>query len=141
MTPSKQARDIIADFEGCKLSAYLCPANVATIGYGRTTNVKMGDTCTQEQADAWLAEELEHFGSGVAQLVKVEVSQNQFDALVSFAYNVGLGALKKSTLLRLLNLNKHDECGAQFLRWDKAGGKVLAGLTRRREAEKAMFES
>lgn len=141
MTPSKQARDIIADFEGCKLSAYLCPANVPTIGYGRTTNVKMGDNCSQEQADSWLAEELEHFGAGVAEMVKVEVSQNQFDALVSFAYNVGLGALKKSTLLRLLNLNKHDECGAQFLRWNKAGGKVLAGLTRRREAEKEMFES
>jgi lysozyme len=141
MTPSKQARDIIADFEGCKLSAYLCPANVPTIGYGRTSNVKMGDTCTQEQADAWLQEELDHFGSGVAEMIKVEVNQNQFDALVSFAYNVGLGALKGSTLLRLLNQGKHSECGEQFLRWNKAGGKVLAGLIRRRIAEKVMFES
>jgi lysozyme len=141
MTPSKQARDIIADFEGCKLKAYLCPANVPTIGYGRTSNVKMGDTCTQEQADAWLQEELDHFGSGVVEMIKVEVNQNQFDALVSFAYNVGLGALKGSTLLRLLNEGKHGECGEQFLRWNKAGGTVLAGLTRRRQAEKAMFES
>lgn len=130
---------LIKQFEGCKLTAYLCPANVWTIGWGRTINVKRGDTCAQAQADAWLTEEYDAFERKVLALVKVPVTSNQLGALVSFAYNVGVGALGSSTLLRLLNGKDYQGAAGQFSRWDKAGGRVLAGLTRRRAAEAALF--
>jgi lysozyme len=130
---------LIKQFEGCRLIAYLCPAGVWTIGWGRTTNVKRGDTCTQAQADAWLAQEYDAFEKKVGALVHVPVTANQLGALVSFAYNVGIGALGSSTLLRLLNAGHPDQAAAQFGRWNKAGGKVLAGLSKRRAAEAALF--
>ena len=120
--------------------AYLCPANIWTIGWGRTTNVKRGDTCTQAQADAWLLAEYEAFESQVRQLVKAPVTDNQLGALVSFTYNVGVGNFRSSTLLRLLNAGDYAGAAAQFARWNKGGGQVLAGLTRRRTAEAALFE-
>lgn len=93
MTNSSRAGlALIKTYEGCKLTAYLCPAGKWTIGYGRTTNVKKGDTCSQAQADAWLLEEYDAFESKVRALVKVALTANQLGALVSFAYNVGVGA-------------------------------------------------
>ncbi|WP_343545396.1 lysozyme [Sphingomonas paucimobilis] len=140
MTNSSRAGlALIKTYEGCKLTAYLCPAGKWTIGYGRTTNVKKGDTCSQAQADAWLLEEYDAFESKVRALVKVALTANQLGALVSFAYNVGVGALKDSTLLRLLNAADYSGAAAQFARWNKGGGKVLPGLVKRRAAEAALF--
>lgn len=136
---SRKGLDLIKKFEGCKLSAYLCPAGVLTIGWGRTTNVKRGDTCTQAQADAWLVQEYDAFERKVRALIKVTVTPNQLSALVSFAYNVGVGALQSSTLLRLLNQGDYAGAAAQFARWNKTAGKTLAGLTRRRKAEADLF--
>lgn len=130
---------LIKEFEGCELSAYLCPAKKWTIGWGRTTNVKAGDKCTQQQADAWLNEEYDAFEAKVRKLLKVPVTANQLGALVSFAYNVGVGAFSGSTLVKLLNAGDYAGAAGQFARWNKAGGRVLAGLTRRRAAEAALF--
>jgi lysozyme len=139
-TTSKRAGlGLIKQFEGCRLTAYLCPAGVWTIGWGRTTNVKRGDTCTQAQADAWLVAEYDAFERRVRALVKVPLTTNQLGALVSFAYNVGTGALASSTLLRLLNAGQYEAAAQQFARWNKAGGRVLSGLTRRRKAEAELF--
>lgn len=136
---SRAGLGLVKTFEGCKLSAYLCPANVPTIGYGRTRGVKLGQTITQAQADAWLEEEYDEFEAGVRKLVKVPLTANQLGALTSFAYNLGLGNLKASTLLKLLNARDYDGAAAQFARWNKAAGRVLAGLTKRRAAEAALF--
>ncbi|MEV5030969.1 lysozyme [Sphingobium sp. LMC3-1-1.1] len=136
---SRNGLDLIKQFEGCKLTAYQCPAKVWTIGYGRTTNVKKGDTCTQAQADAWLVEEYDAFEKKVRALVKVPVSDNQLGALVSFAYNVGVGNLASSTLLKKLNAGDYASAAGQFPKWNKAGGVILAGLVRRRAAEALLF--
>ena len=130
---------LIKEFEGCKLKAYKCPAGVWTIGYGHTDGVKEGDEITQQEADRLLADDVHSFSAGVQRLVTSDINRNQLGALTSFAFNVGLGNLRHSTLLRLVN--KGDFVGAanQFPRWNKAGGKVLAGLTRRREAERKLF--
>lgn len=139
---SDKGIDLIKRFEGCRLKAYPDPATGGepwTIGWGHTKGVKRGDTCTQEQADAWLQEEATEFSIQVLKLVKVRITQNQLDALTSFAYNVGIGALAKSTLLRLLNEGKTQEAADQFSRWNKAAGKVMAGLSTRREAERRLF--
>ena len=138
-TSSRAGLGLIQTFEGCKLSAYLCPAGVPTIGYGRTTGVKLGQTITQAQADAWLLEEYDAFERKVRALVKVPLTAHQLGSLVSFAYNVGTGALGSSTLLRLLNKGDYAGAALQFGRWNKAGGKVLNGLTRRRKAETDLF--
>lgn len=130
---------LIKEYEGCRLTAYLCPAGIPTIGYGRTRGVKLGDTCTQEQADDWLRDDLESVYSDIDALVEVPLTQGQFDALCSFVYNLGGPALRGSTLLRLLNAGDYEAARKQIPRWDKAGKVVLAGLTRRRAAEAAMF--
>ena len=98
-----------------------------------------GDTCTQAEADSWLLDELRGFGEGVEKLVKVPLTQNQFDALVCFAYNVGLGNLKSSTLLKLLNAGDYSGACAQFSRWNKSNGRPMKGLTIRRKAEAELF--
>lgn len=139
MRTSQKGIDLIKKFEGCRLEAYKCPAGIWTIGYGHTKGVQNGQKITQAQAEEFLIEDLKVYEKAVESCVKVPLSQNQFDALVSFCYNCGSGALKTSTLLRLLNEGKYSEAGEQFLRWNKAGGRVLAGLTRRREEEREMF--
>lgn len=132
--------DLIKGFEGCKLTAYRDSVNVLTIGYGHTgSDVTDGLTITQEQAEALLRQDLDRFESGVSDLVTVAVSDNAFAALVSFSYNLGLGNLKASTLLKKLNAGDTAGAADEFPRWNKAGGKVLAGLTRRREAERTLF--
>ena len=139
MRTSQKGIDLIKKLEGCRLEAYKCPAGVWTIGYGHTKGVQNGQKITQAQAEEFLIEDLKVYEKAVESCVKVPLSQNQFDALVSFCYNCGSGALKTSTLLRLLNEGKYSEAGEQFLRWNKAGGKVLVGLTRRREEERELF--
>jgi lysozyme len=141
MNISGKGLQLIKDFEGCKFSAYLDSVSIPTIGYGHIGNVKMGDTITQEQADQMLQEDVALKVKGVNELVKVKVTQAQFDALVSFSYNLGLNNLKKSTLLRRINAGEADQCGDEFLRWNKAGGVELAGLTRHRQAERDLFET
>lgn len=136
--------NLIKEFEGLKLEAYLCPARVPTIGYGTTVypngeKVSLGDTCTEEEAHKYLISDVDKFENSVKKLVKVELNENQFSALVSFCYNLGAGNLKKSTLLRRLNSGDYN-VGNEFLKWNKASGKILKGLTRRRESEKQLFE-
>ena len=135
---SKEA-ELIKSFEGLELESYLCPAGIWTIGYGHTGNVRKGQKITKKEADELLDVDLSVFRKGVRNLVKVPLNQNQFGALVSFAYNVGLGNLKTSTLLRLLNEGNYTGAADQLLRWNKSKGKVLTGLVRRREAERAVF--
>ena len=135
---------LIAQFEGCYLQAYLCPANVWTIGIGTTiypngVKVKKGDKCTLEQAHEYLAHDMIEFEKTVNDSVKVDLTQNQFDALVSLTYNIGSTAFKNSTLLKKLNAKDYAGAADQFLVWNKGGGKVLKGLVRRREAERALF--
>lgn len=131
--------DLIKQFEGLKLEAYLCPAGIPTIGYGHTKNVKLGQKITKEQAEQWLADEYLETESQVANVVTVPLKANQLDALVSFVYNLGIGKLRGSTLLR--KLNKGDYFGAEmeFDKWVFAGGKKLAGLVKRRASERDLF--
>lgn len=137
---SEQCVRMVKNFEGFRATAYRDPVGVLTIGYGTTFGVKPGQTITEPQATERLCDELEHFARGVTQVVKVPLTQNQFDALVSFSYNVGLTAFKKSTLLRLLNQKKYTEAAAEFPKWRIAGGKILPGLVKRRAKERALFE-
>lgn len=133
---------LVREFEGCRLDAYRCPAGIPTIGYGATgPDIRMGMKWTQEEADERLAEDLARFAEGVERLVLVDLTDNQFAALVSFAYNVGLGALAGSTLLRELNAGDYEGAADQFPRWSKGGGRVLPGLVRRRAAERDLFLS
>lgn len=140
MKISENGKDLIRHFEGLKLTAYKCPAGVWTIGYGSTgPHVHAGLSITEEYADELLSDDLARFEKGVDDAVTVGMAQHQFDALVAFSFNVGLGNLRSSTLLKKVNAGLVQEAPAQFLRWDKAAGKVLAGLTRRRQAEAALF--
>jgi GH24 family phage-related lysozyme (muramidase) len=131
--------NLLKKFEGCKLKAYRCPANVCTIGYGHTSaagapEVTDGLTITQERAEEILKVDILKYERAVEDLVKVELTQNQFDVLVDFAYNAGVGALKSSTLLKKVNAGKFDDVPAELMKWTKGGGKVLPGLVRRRQA-------
>ena len=133
---------LIREFEQCRLRAYKpTPDDVWTIGWGHTAGVRMGDTCTQEEADAWFAEDVVRFEQAVNAAVTVPLTQNEFDALVSFAYNVGVGAFRGSTLVRLLNNSDYEGAEKQFLRWTKQAGNELAGLVRRRNAERDLFNT
>ena len=137
---SQEGVALIKKFEGCKLEAYLCPAEKWTIAYGRIKNVKEGDTCTQEQAEKWLNEELVEYEEYVENLVEVPLSQCQFDALVAWTYNLGPSNLSSSTMLKCLNKTEFERVPSEIKRWNKAGGEVLDGLIRRREAEAMLFQ-
>jgi lysozyme len=141
MNISQEGIALIKRFEGCELEAYLDSVGIPTIAYGRIKNVRMGDTCTQEQAESWLEEELPEYEGYINDLVKVDLVQCQFDALCSWVYNLGPNNLKESTLLRVLNEGDYSSVPAEIKRWNKAGGKVLEGLVRRREAEALLFEN
>ena len=134
-----QNADIIKHHEGLVLHAYLCPAGVPTIGYGHTGGVSMGDVITEKKADELLKKDLRSAEYAVNKYVNVDLNQNQFDALVSFVFNLGAGNFKSSTLLRKLNFSDYDGAASEFKRWNKAGGRVLAGLTKRRLAEEKLF--
>ncbi len=133
--------ELVKKFEGCKLGAYLCPAGIATIGYGNTeyedgTKVKIGDVISQERAEELLSHILNIFSKGVDKLISVKLNDNQRASLISFAYNVGIGNLKSSTLLRMVNTDPSDHyIKGEFLKWNKAHGKVIDGLTKRRSIE------
>jgi lysozyme len=138
----KAGLDLIKEFEGLKLRAYLCPAKVWTIGYGSTgPHVTAGKVITNAEAEDLLKEDLARFERAVTGFVTVPLTQNQYDALVSFAFNVGISALERSTLLKRVNAKRFDDVPAEFLKWNRAGGRPLAGLTRRRAAEAALFKS
>jgi lysozyme len=137
---SSEGVALIKKFEGCELEAYQCSADVWTLGYGHTSGVSEGDTCTAEEAESMLTEDLQKFEGYVNDLVEVDLTQNQFDALVAWTYNLGPGALKESTLLRKLNDGDYKDAPYQIKRWNRAGGKVLDGLVRRREAESLLFK-
>ena len=139
MNVSETGIELIKKFEGCVLKAYKCPAGIWTIGYGHTSNVKKGQTITQEQAENYLKQDLNRFEISVNNLVNVRLNQNQFDALVSFCYNLGSGNLKNSTLLKLLNKKDYTGAAEEFDRWVYASGKKLSGLVKRRAAEKELF--
>lgn len=139
MEISQTGIDLIKKFEGCSLKAYRCPAGILTIGYGHTNKVFVDDVITQEEAETLLKQDLIIHCNNVSKLVKVSLNQNQFDALVSFEYNVGYGAFSGATLLKLLNQGKYKEAAEQFDRWIYAGKKVLPGLVNRRKAEKELF--
>ena len=141
------AIDLIKNAEGCRLEAYYCPAHIPTIGYGHTgpdvTAADVGDTtATQREAEDLLVGDLAKFASGVEHLVTVPTTDNQFGTLVSFAFNLGLGALSGSTLLRLLNAGDVKGASLEFGRWCHGGGYrpvTLPGLVKRREAERVLF--
>jgi lysozyme len=141
MKLSKVGADLIQKYEGCSLKAYKCPAGIWTIGYGHTGGVKQGQVLTQAQADKLFDTDIQRFVEGVNKCVKVDINQNQFDALVSFAYNCGVTALQKSTLLEYVNKKQFSKAAAEFDRWTKSNGKVLPGLVRRRDEEQALFLS
>ena len=139
MEISAEGLALIKKFEGCELEAYQCSAGVWTIGYGHTKGVQPGDTWSQSHAEHMLEVELEEYQSYINEYVTVNLSQNQFDALVSWVYNLGPNNLKASTLLKVLNSGDYEGVPAQIRRWNKAGGVVLDGLIRRREAEALLF--
>ena len=140
MEISQKGIDLIKKFEGCRLTSYRCPAGILTVGYGHTgSDVHAGMTISQNDADRLLKMDLIVHSNNVNKLVKVALNQNQFDALVSFEYNVGYGALANSTLLRLLNAGDYKGAAGQFGRWVYAGGKILQGLVNRRKAETLLF--
>ena len=140
MQISQNGIDLIKKFEGCSLTAYKCPAGVNTIGYGHTKGVKLGDVITQEQAEQFLKDDLKVFESTVNLYVlpNCDLTQNEFDALVSLCYNIGGTNFKNSTLLK--KLVAHDKEGAanEFDKWVLSKGKKLQGLVNRRKAEKKM---
>lgn len=140
MRINKDGLSIIKQCEGCRLKAYLCPSLIPTIGYGHTTGVKLGDIITQADADRFLLQDIKRFEQAVAALVKVPINTNQFSALVSFTFNVGVGAFKSSTLLKKLNLRDYKGCSNEFDRWVYGSNKKpLEGLKKRRKLERELF--
>lgn len=142
MTISQAGVALIKEFESCRLTAYRDGAEIWTIGWGHTHAVKQGDVWTQARADLSLAEDIAEDGENpVNRFVDVSLTQNQFDALVSFTYNEGAGRLASSTLLRLLNSGNPALAAEEFTKWDLVAGKPSAGLMRRRLAEQRLFLS
>lgn len=139
MRYSKEGMALTEQFESCRLEAYQDSAGVLTIGWGHTHGVEQGMTCSQEQADQWLLDDVADAENAVSRLVKGGMSQDEFDALVDFTFNVGVGAFQHSTMLAMLNDNDVQGAADEFEKWDMAGGKVVAGLLRRRNAERALF--
>lgn len=146
MKPSKRCIDLIKEFEGFSDRPYRCPAGIITTGYGATfypngVKVKLTDPqITKEKATEMLGLMVDKFAVQVDKLITVDIKQNQFDALVSFAYNVGIGNFRNSTLLRKLNLKANNAViSLEINKWNRANGNIMAGLTRRRQAEAKMF--
>lgn len=145
MKINEKGIQLIKSFEGCLLNAYLDSVRVPTIGYGATfyedgKRVKIGDRITQERANELLNHHIELFAEKIKPLIKKELNENQFSALVSFAFNLGYNALGRSTLLKKVNSNPDNHMiRTEFLKWNKAGGKTLRGLTRRRMAEAKLY--
>lgn len=145
MKLSQAGKNLIKSFEGLELKVYPDPATGGapyTAGYGHTgADVKPGMTVTQEMADKWFDSDVARFESGVSALLTAPTNQQQFDAMASLAYNIGLGNFKSSTLLKKHNAKCYQCAAGQFPAWNRAAGKVMNGLTRRRNAERAMYMS
>ena len=147
MKISSRGLELIKDFEGFSSTSYLCVAKIPTIGWGNTfyedgTKVKLGDQISKTDALKLLEVVANRdFADKIFPSIKVKVTQNQFDAMVSLAYNIGAGAFLKSTLLKKVNAGDFAGAGEEFLRWNKANGKEVLGLTKRREREKQLFQS
>lgn len=147
MIPSENCYKLIKKYEGFSSKPYKCPAGIPTIGYGSTfylngNKVTMKDTpISEEVALSILFSVVEDFSKKVEKLLKVPVNQNQFDALVDFSYNLGIGNFQKSTLLKLINKKDFEGASKQFKKWNKSNGKVLNGLTNRRKEEEELFLS
>lgn len=139
MNISQNGIDLIKKFEGCELKAYKCPSGIWTIGYGHTEGVTEGQTITPIQAEEYLKADIVKYENAINVLVKVPINQNQFSALVSFVYNIGVSAFENSTLLRLLNDRNYNEASNQFDRWVYGGTNKLQGLVNRRKAERELF--
>lgn len=139
MKISENGIELIKNFEGYKEKAYKCPAGVWTIGYGHTQGVREGDSCTQAQAKDFLLSDLKTIERVINANVKQKITQNQFDALCSFTYNVGISAFAHSTLLKFLNQRNYFLAADQFDRWVFINGKVSNGLKNRRTKEKELF--
>lgn len=139
MKTNKDGLDLIKSFEGLYLKAYKDMVGVWTIGWGCTVGVHDGMVITEAQAEDLLQKELSTFEVGVPKYVTAPLNENEFAALVSFSYNLGLGSLQHSTLVKFLNNGDRANAADQFLVWNKAGGQPVAGLTRRRSAERALF--
>jgi lysozyme len=150
-TLSAKGAALVKSFESCLQAAgpgtfkpYICPAGVLTIGWGHTNHhgrsFDAGSIWTQEECDAAFLEDMHHFEQRVRNLVKVQLDQDQFDALVSFAYNCGEGNLRASTLLKKVNAGEFESAAHEFHKWNKGNGKVLAGLVRRRGCEALLFQ-
>lgn len=139
MIQSEHGKSFVHDFESCELKAYLDGGGVWSIAWGHVKDVKKGDTCTLAQANTWYDEDVRETEVAVNHLVTAPITQNQFDALVSFTFNCGINALATSTLLRKLNAHDYDGARDEFPKWNKDNGKVVAGLTRRRAAEANLF--
>lgn len=138
---SQEGIDLIKRWEGCRLGAYLCPANVWTIGYGHTGTATPGMCISYERAEELLKLDLQRFEKAVRNCVKVPVNQNQFDALVSLSYNIGIAAFSNSTLLTILNQKNYALSAEQFHRWNRVGKVTLKGLSDRRKEEYQLFMS
>jgi lysozyme len=145
MQINQDTLDLIKEFEGFRAKAYKCPAGVWTIGYGTTAmagvgiDPKPGMTVTEEEAEDLLEKTLDKFGEQIRPAITAPINNNEYGAFLSLAYNIGTGAFRKSSALRLFNAGDKAGAAKAILMWNKAGGKVLAGLTRRREAEKKLF--
>ncbi|MFN1150344.1 lysozyme, partial [Serratia liquefaciens] len=141
MKISDKGLKLIQSFEGFREKAYLCPAGIWTIGYGHTKNLYPGQIISKNDATMRLLGDVSDAERIVRQNVSVQLSQHQFDALVSFVFNLGEGNFVQSTLLKRLNTGDYAGAASQLLRWNKADGRELPGLTRRRRAEKELFET
>lgn len=141
MQYSRSGLHLTEQFEGCKLMTYLDSNGVPTIGYGHTRGIRLGMTCTQAQAEAWLAQDITWAESEVNRLVHVQLTRREFDALVDFTFNCGCGSFDHSHLLALVNQGDMQAAAQEFEKWDKCGGQVVAGLLRRRVAERSEFLS
>ena len=139
MTYSQSGLHLTEQFESCRLVAYPDSKGVPTIGWGHTAGVQLGDTCTQEQADAWLQRDIGWAVGVVNRAVTVAVTQGEFDAVVDLVFNIGSGNFMNSTMLAKLNAKDYNGAAEEFQRWDKSGGQVVAGLLRRRLAEEQEF--
>ena len=140
MITSEAGKRLIREFEGEYFAAYKCPAGIWTISVGVTEGVKEGMKITKAQSDVMFAKALRPREDKLTRILnRTPTNQNQFDAMLSLAYNIGMGAFEKSTLLRLHKNTEYEAAADEFLKWNKAGGKVLDGLTRRRSAERKLY--
>ena len=140
MKISKDGLELIKKFEGCETTAYQDSVGVWTIGFGHTKGVEEGQTCSIEDAESMLADEMDEYEGYINNMVKVDLQQHEFDALVAWVYNLGPTNLGESTMLKVLNGGQFERVPDEMNRWTRAGGEILEGLVRRRQAESLMFQ-